>query len=326
MAIVITCSRCESKSFPCCGGGTGTEIFRGLVIDDNGTETKIYAPFEAFSTSTSVVVSDLKGNRKVIPLNQTSYQSIEELVSAITDCICTSESTGGETIGDDNPCDCYHEYFNDASGSSVSVTVETLPTENVPLLVEVYRDGGKAIWNHHFTIDSGSNSILFSRELEGEDVEVYICNGSEWTFENFLDQTSDRVAVSIAKIPTAEKEFFIENFFDVDGTNEVTVTVADLPTIDIDLNLKVYRDGGKANHGDHFTIAGTNRIIFNRAFETEDVQVYVRPNKISSNLRVYRDGGKAILNRHFTLDATQNEIIFQRSLENEDVQVYVKVR
>ena len=98
--VIITCYKGEELSYSCCGGGTGwTEIFRGLIIDDNGTQTKIYWPFEIYLDNSlqKVLVSDYKGGFKSIALSETSFASFEELKTSITDCaFCCTDSSDDE--------------------------------------------------------------------------------------------------------------------------------------------------------------------------------------------------------------------------------------
>ncbi|MCA9366773.1 hypothetical protein KC887_00710 [Candidatus Kaiserbacteria bacterium] len=333
MAWVLECKNGDQQSFACCYGGTGSELFTGLqVTDDDGGITKLYSPFEVHYSilQNFVYVSDYKGNRKRIDLSNTSFPSLAALVQFISGCQACSCSGGGFAGAQS----CYHQAFINASGTSVAVTVTQLPlnAEDYPYIVEVTRDGGKAIFGVHYTASPVTNRIIFDRALEGEDVEVIICTRKDWVYENFINYSGSSLQVTIARIGTATSEWLHQEFINVSG-NEVTLTAGTLPTLDVNLNLRVYRDGGKGIYGEHFTIDDVNnKIIFAgaggigdpRTLEGENVQVFWRETDVEKVLRVFRDGGKGIYGQDFLIDTANNSIVPVRSYENENIQVYLR--
>lgn len=162
MAITLTCYKGEETSYSCCGGGTGYESFKGLLVDDDGTQTKIYWPFEVFfdNTAKAAAVSDYKGTVKTIPLSEAGdFSSFTDLKGFIENCAF------------DKP---FYQFFENVSSSEVTVTIADLPSSNIHQRVQAFRDGGKMRYIKHFTIDAVNNKLLFSRTLEGEDIELYI--------------------------------------------------------------------------------------------------------------------------------------------------------
>lgn len=86
MAITISCKGDLQNNFDCCAGGTNSTLEKGLLINDAGNEVLIGIPFFVFEGTSSVLVSDTKGNRKVIPLAETSYGSIREISKNLAKC------------------------------------------------------------------------------------------------------------------------------------------------------------------------------------------------------------------------------------------------
>jgi len=332
MAWTLECKDGQ-QSFDCCGGGTGNELFRGLEItDDDGGVTRIYSPFELHYSvlQNFAYISDYKGNRKRVDLSNTNFPSLASLIQFISDCQACSCDGGGFTGSQS----CFQEAFINVSGGYVTVTVTQLPTdaEDYPYLVEVFRDGGKAIYGEHYTADPSANRIYFGRALEGEDVEVIICTRKDWVFENFLGFSGSSLPVTVARIPTATSDWIHEEFIGVSG-DDVTLTKGVLPTLDIALNVRVYRDGGKGIYEEHFTVDNAaNKVVFNagsgigdpRTLEDENVQVFYRETDVEKVLRVLRDGGKGIYGEDFLIDTANNSIVPVRAYENENIQVYIR--
>ncbi|MCB0595418.1 MAG: hypothetical protein KDD28_15105 [Phaeodactylibacter sp.] len=333
MAWIIECKNGEQSSFDCCGGGAGNEVFTGLQItDDDGGITRVYSPFEIHYSvlQNFAYVSGYKGNRKRINLSDTTFPSLAALVEFISNCKTCSCDGGGF----DGLQSCYHQAFVDASGPFVTVTVAQMPVSaaDYPYLVEVYRDGGKAIFGEHYTAGPSTNRIYFPRQLEAEDIEVIICTRKDWVYENFIGYSGAILLVTIGRIPTATGDWIHEEFLAASG-DSVTLVKGTLPTLGINLNLRVYRDGGKGIYGEHFTVdAGLNKVVFSgvggigdpRELEGENVQVFYRETDIEQVLRVYRSGGKGIYGQDFLIDIDNNSIVPIRAYENEDIQIYLR--
>lgn len=339
MAWTIECIK-GGQPFSCCSGGEADELFSGLAVtDDDGGVTRLYSPFEVhYSLAQNFVyLSDYKGNRKRVDLVNTSFPSLASLVAYISECqSCSCDGDGGFSGAQS----CYQQAFIDASGDYVTVTVANLPPDpaDYPYLVEVSRDGGKAIYGQHYTADPANNRIYFAgggiadgRALEGEDVEVIICSRKDWVFQNFIGVSGSSIEVTVGRIPTATSDWIHEEFIGVSGDG-VVLAKGSLPTLDLNLNLRVYRDGGKGIYQEHFAIdAGLNKILFSgagigdpRILEDENVQVFYRETDVESVLRVYRGGGKGIYGQNFLVDTVNNLIVPVRAYENEDVQVYLR--
>jgi len=340
MAWILECKN-GPESFECCGSGSGNELFQGLqVTDDDGGVTRIYSPYEVhYSVLQSFVyVSDYKGNRKRIDLSNTSFSSLTALVEFISDCQACACS-GNEFSG---PQSCYHQAFINVSGNYVTVSVTQLPDDalDYPYLVEVVRDGGKSIYETHYKADPATNRIYFdgiagisdARTLEGEDVEVIICRRKEWVLQTNLGFSGSSLPVTIGAIPVSTSDWIHEEFLDASG-DDVTLALGTLPSLFINLNLRVYRDGGKGIYEEHFKVDDVNnKIVFNsgtgigdpRTLEGEHVQVFYRETDVESVLRVYRDGGKGIYGTHFLIDENNNAIVPIRAYENENIQIYMR--
>lgn len=327
MAWILQCKRGEQSEFDCCSGGSGQELFSGLLItDDDGNETRIYTPFEVHYSvlQAFVYLSDYKGNRKRIDLANTSFSTLDELLQFISNCqSCECGINAPPLIQQ-----CYQQDWIGHSGAYVEVTDFQLPQnlEDYPYLVEVFRDGGKGILGVDYTPDPASNRIYPTRIYEGEDIEVIRCSRKDWLYENFIGVSGASIQVSVARIPVSTSDWIHEEFLNVSGDG-VVLTKGGLPSLAHDLNMYVYRDGGKGIYGQHFTIDnGLNKVLFPRDLEGEDVQVYWKETDVDSVLRVYRDGGKGIFGEHFTIDTVNNNIVPTRSYENENIQVYIKAR
>jgi len=340
MAWMLECKNGQ-ESFDCCGGGTGNELFQGLqVTDDDGGVTLIYSPYEVhYSVLQSFVyVSDYKGNRKRIDLSNTSFSSLTALLEFISDCQACA--CGGDNFA--GPQSCFHQAFIDVTADYVTVTAAQLPDDltDYPYLVEVVRDGGKSIYGTHYAPDPATNRIYFDgiagisdpRTLEGEDVEVIICRRKEWVYQNNLNYSGSSLPITVGAIPTATSDWIHEEFLNASG-DDVTLTLGTLPTLFINLNLRVYRDGGKGIYEEHFKVDGVNnKIVFNsgtgigdpRTLEGEHVQVFYRETDVPNVLRVFRDGGKGIYGTHFLIDESTNSIVPTRAYENENIQVYLR--
>jgi len=332
MAITLVCRNCEETQFTCCGGATSTELFRGLEINDNGTVIKVYQPFDVVYTASAAIVSDLKGTTYSIPVVDTVYSSITELKSFINGCLCPAAGSSGTTSttcccdGNDAP---QRQVFLDASGPSVTVTIAPIPEANHPILLEVYRDGGKSISGVHFVADPVTGIIDFTagtapRALEGEHIEVIIKQCSSAVYENFLNVSGPSITLVENSLLGVLSAWETEQFLELNSTNEVTLAQP-LPQVNLGANLYVLRDGGKALHDYHFTIDyGANKLVFSRAFEVENLVVRYRPDDGGTRIiRVYRDGGEGIEGYHHSIDYPNNMITFARALENENVQVYI---
>jgi len=327
MAWILRCERGVQSEFDCCSGGSGQELFSGLSItDDDGNTTRIYAPFEVHYSIAQqfVYVSDYKGNRKRIDLSNTSFSTLDELLQFISDCqACECGAGSLPTLQR-----CWQQDWIGYSGAYVEVTDFSLPEdlEDYPYLVEVYRSGGKGVYGVDYTSDPASNRIYPTRIYENEDIEVIRCARKDWVYENFIGVSGDSITVNVAQIPTSTSDWIHEEFIGVSG-GAVTLTKGTIPALGYDLNMYVYRSGGRGIHGEHYTVGtGSNQVLFPRDLEGENVQVYWRETDIDAVLRVYRSGGKGIYGEDFTINAANNRIIPTRRYEGENIQVYIKAR
>jgi len=343
MAITLVCRSCEEFTFSCCGGGSSTEFFKGLEIDEDGAITRIYYPFDVVYTNVLAVVSDLKGNTFTIPLAETSYPDMAALKAAVNGCLCpTSESGGGTGNGSTSggSCGCcdelangFSQVFLNQTGPTVTFTAAPLPsTEQIPYLLEVLRDGGKSISGVHFVADPGTGVIDFTagtepRTLEGENIQVIKKGCTNAVYQNFLAASGDYVELTVSTLGSVLATWETEQFLNLNATNEVTIANGPLPMGGVTHNLYVLRDGGKAIAGTNFVIDyNNNKLVFTRAFENENLVVRYRPDNNTNspkNIRVYRDGGEGILGVHHTIDYETNRVYFTRALEVENVQVYI---
>lgn len=125
--ITLVCYGCEDVQRDCCGGGVIDECFSGLYIDDGGSITQIYAPFNLYpdtsGAASGVVVSDYRGNYYQIPVSGTSFGSLDDLQDYLQSCKC------GEFI----------EYFDSYTGTELQITKNNgiLPTEDAKVKVDL---------------------------------------------------------------------------------------------------------------------------------------------------------------------------------------------
>lgn len=320
----VQCANGQSQ-FNCCGGSSGNEIFTGLtVLDSSAVIARIYAPFEAFVgvLTEHVYLSDYKGNRFTINLSETVYSTLDELVSAVAKCkTATCDCDGAAACNDVPTQDCITERFLNVTGSQVVLTTPLPAGAEIPARVFVNRGGKKSIFETDFLLNAGLNALSFSTPLDGENVEVTICQQSDWQTANFLNATGATIDLSELSISllkcSLEKEQFLNvsrGFIQLQGPFFLEEQLT---------SLEVYRDGRLGFQGYDYTVDfETKRINFTRALEGEDIEVFYRGAYYpDSMLRVYRAGLKSIINHHFTYSSATGLLNYQRVLENENVQV-----
>jgi len=129
--------------------------FSGMEVVDTGVTTLISRPFEVFVNATGVAISDGKGNTSIIPLADTSFGTVDDLVDFLSSCQC-----GGPL----------REFFDDFNGTSLSVTINggVLPDNTAKVFVEyngrVLREGG----SRDYTITPATGTVDFNFTARGQ--------------------------------------------------------------------------------------------------------------------------------------------------------------
>lgn len=89
---------------PCQEYGATSELFSGLMIYDGNTPHQIYSPYQAYVTGNILTFRDWRGNVFPVDLECTEYDSMFQLITAVSECACPQGDSGEGSIpgGDGN--------------------------------------------------------------------------------------------------------------------------------------------------------------------------------------------------------------------------------